>query len=127
MALFLIFDHDNTHADPAKDRRGCYKLGDIFEVLDDSAHDGNLTRNPVVAPWYLIRVTGVTQAQVLHAMEPEVNALDLETILTRRKFRLNVADIPTSIRNRLQRDRYIEVTPTQARAYVRNKITGEAV
>lgn len=127
MALFLIFDHDNTHADPVKDRRGCYKTGDIVEVLDDSKHDGDIVANPIAPPWYLIRVTGVTKEQVLHAMESEFNALDLSVVLTRRKFRLALASLPTSIRNRLLRDRFLEVSLAQARNYARNKITGEAV
>lgn len=38
MALFLIKDRDAVHADPEKDRRGCYKRGDIVEVLDDSKY-----------------------------------------------------------------------------------------
>lgn len=127
MALFLIFDHDNTHADPVKDRRGCYKTGDIVEVLDDDKHDGDIVANPIMPPWYLIRVTGVTKAQVLHAMESERLSIDLDVVLTRRKFRLNAADIPAGARNRLLRDRYLEVSLTQARNYIRNKITGEAV
>lgn len=57
MAILLIYDHDNTHVDPLKDQRGCYKRGMIVEVLDDSKHDGDLVRNPIMPPWILVNET----------------------------------------------------------------------
>ena len=70
MALFLIYGKNNTHADPEKDARGCYKIGDIVEILDDSKHDGDLVKNPVAPPFYLVRITGVTKEQAEKYMEP---------------------------------------------------------
>jgi len=37
----LILNRSNTHADPEKDRSGCYKLGDIVVVADDGVVWGN--------------------------------------------------------------------------------------
>lgn len=132
MAILVIIDRDNTHLDPTKDQRGCYKRGDIVAVHEDSAHDGDLVRNPIVAPWYLVKITGVTVAQVRRALEPERSAVVLDEdglgiVIRRRRFRLNIADIPGGARNRLLTDRYLEVTLTQARNYVRDKITNEAL
>ena len=129
MALLLIIDVDRNHSDSVEDRRGCYKRGDIVQVLDDSNHNGDLVANPIQPPWYLIKINGVTADQVRHAMEPERLAVDPtgDTVLMRRKFRLNVADIPAGARARLLADRYIEVSLTQARNYIRNKITNESL
>lgn len=123
MALFLIFDRDNTVSDPTADRRGCYKTGDIVEVFDDSRHDGNLVANPVVAPWYIIKVVGLDVALVRHAMASEYNALDPSQVLTRRLYRLNISAMPTPLRNELLANRYLEVTLAQARSWIRNKVT----
>ncbi len=72
MALFLIYGKDNTHSDPLKEVSGCYKMGDIVEVLDDSKHDGDLVKNPIAPPFYLVRITGVTKAQAEKYMAPHI-------------------------------------------------------
>lgn len=130
MALLVIIARDNHSPDPDQDARGCYKTGDIVAVHDDSKHDGDLTRNPVMPPWYLVRVTGVTAEQVRHALDPELSAVAFDEFgeplrTRRRKFGVNVADIPAGARAQLQASRYIEVTVQQARNFIRNKITSE--
>lgn len=35
MAQLLVMHHDNTHPDPARDRAGCYKTGDVVCVVPD--------------------------------------------------------------------------------------------
>jgi hypothetical protein len=125
MALLLIMGVNHTHTDPVKGERGCYKLGDIVEVLDDSAHDGNIVANPIMPPFYMIRVTGVTKAQVLRAMDRHLD--ENFNVLRRRKFWLNQASIPAGARNQLIANRYLEVTLTQARNYVRNRLDGTAL
>ncbi len=124
MAILVLIDRDATHADPVKDQRGCYNRGDIVAVHEDEAHDGDLVKNPVQAPWYLIRVTGVRKAQVERALEPERTADAPDARVTRRrKFGLNPADLPPAAQQALQRDRYLSVTLAQARSYIRNKVT----
>ena len=41
MAQLLVFDRDNHHVDPEKDRKGCYKKGDILVVAEDNHVWGN--------------------------------------------------------------------------------------
>lgn len=36
MAQLLVFQRDNTHPDPITDRKGCYKIGDVVVVVEDS-------------------------------------------------------------------------------------------
>jgi hypothetical protein len=127
MALFLIYGKNNTHADPAKDARGCYKIGDIVEVLDDSKHDGDLVKNPIAPPFYLVRITGVTKAQVEKYMAPYIDPATVGTerpvTLRRRLHNVEVASIPLAVRQKLQADRYIEFTWAQVRNFVRNRMT----
>lgn len=124
MAILVLIDRDASHADPEKDQRGCYKRGDIVAVHEDDAHDGDLIKNPVQAPWYLIRVEGARKAQVERVLEPERTADTPDARVTRRrKFGLNPADLPAAARQALQRDRYLSVTLAQARSYIRNKVT----
>ena len=124
MALLLVYGRNNTHTDSVKDRRGCYKLGDIVQVLDEDAHDGNVVANPVAFPHILIRVSGITSEQVRHVMAPEVSSVSLDRkVITRRLFRFRLEDLPSQAKQRLQRDRYAEVTRAQAKQYLRNKVT----
>ena len=221
MALFLIYDRDNAHADPVKEARGCYKRGDIVEVLDDSKHDGDLVKNPISPPFYLVRVTGVTKEQAEKYMvshveprpatrtwnkkrweeaqktgqfeefvsvpvlvagsafdktiqitvalgdyndmvergdygdyyyppatskpyvwhHPDVPLIievridltgivsyvdltgDVPTTLRRRLHNVEVANIPSAIRNKLLADRYVSVSWSQVRNYIRNRMT----
>ena len=127
MAILVLIARDASHADPEKDARGCYKTGDIVAVHEDTAHDGNLERNPVQAPWVLIKVAGITKAQAERVLEPETesNVPDARRI-TRRKFRLNPADLPAGVRQTIARDRYYETTLAQVRNFIRNKRTGAA-
>lgn len=121
MAILVLIDRDATHSDPTKDARGCYKLGDIVAVHDDSRYtDGE----PIAPPWYLIRITGVTKAQIERLIEPARDALDPQglRVLRRRRWRLNPADLPSGARTTLQTTRFLSVTATQARNYIRDKL-----
>ena len=129
MALFLVYGKNNTNPDPLKEARGCYKIGDIVEVLDDSKHDGDIVANPIAAPFYLVRITGVTKAQALKYMEPYIDPATEGTenpvTLRHRQFNVEVASIPSAIRSKLIADRYVSVSWSQVRNYIRNRMTGE--
>ena len=129
MALFLVYGRNNTHPDPIKDARGCYKLGDIVEVLDDSKHDGDIVANPIAPPFYLVRITGVTKAQAEKYMDryidPATVGMENPVTLRRRKHNVEVNNIPAGVRATLLADRYIEFTWAQVKNYVRNKMTNE--
>lgn len=124
MALFLIYDRNNSHPDPDKEARGCYKLGDIVEVLDDA--------HPIVPeiqpPWYIIRVNGITKEQALQYMEPYWDPAstdpDRPVMLRRRKFNADFAILPQAVKDALNATRYYEVDWSTVRNFVRNKMTG---
>ena len=126
MALLLVYGRNNSHADSVKDRRGCYKLGDIVQVLDEDAHDGDIVANPIAAPMLLIRVSGISSGRIRHVMRPEYAAITedpFSLVLTRRVFGFDLAALPQAARDLLQTDRYAEITRLQAKAYLRHKIT----
>ena len=56
MALLLMKATNATHSDPTKDQRGCYKRGDVVDVYEDDAHNGDLTQNPIMPPFAMVRV-----------------------------------------------------------------------
>jgi hypothetical protein len=122
MAILLIFDHNNTHSDPVKDLRGCYKLGDVVQVFDD----GTPFVNPPAPPFYIVEITGLSKAL---AEKYTSSALDLTDpnnplIVRRRKYGIAVSDLPSAIKTALLTDRYVKRSWTQVRAYVRDKVTG---
>jgi len=131
MALFLIMGVNHTHSDPEKQARGCYGIGDIVEVLDDSKHNGDLVANPIAAPFYLVRITGVTKAQAEKYMAPHIDpaTVGVEGVqpvtLRRRLHNVEVSSIPSAIRNQLLANRYVSVSWSQVRNYIRNRMTNE--
>ena len=44
--------------------------------------------------------------------------------LRRRKFNVEINNIPAVIKNKLMTDRYVEVTWAQVKNYIRNRMTG---
>lgn len=139
--LFLIMGQDKTHSDPTINITSCYKAGDIVRVLPDSAHDGDIISNPIAAPFYLLRVSGVTEEQarlVTEALEdtnnPQLN--DEGEILGYPYIRLRIRNLrlpelflslPSNIRQQIQQDRYYETSLSQIRNYIRHKITEEVL
>ena len=122
MALLLVMAENHTHTDSEKEQRGCYKRGDIVAVYDDDKHDGDLVANPIQPPFVLIRVTGVTAAQVQQYIQPERDA-QMRPV-RRRLFRIRVDDLPAGVIAQLQANRYFETTAAAVRQFIRNKVTG---
>ena len=129
MTLFLIKATNHTHPDPVKDQRGCYKRGDIVQVLDDSAHDGDILTNPIMPPFVLVRIVGLSLEKAMKYMEEDAetsidsDSREIKVVTTRRRWKLRLDDVPLAIKNQLINSRYIEVTTRQIRNYIRDKVT----
>ena len=113
-----------------KAARGLYALGDLVDVYDDDKHDGDVVRNPIAAPFVLIRVSGVTKAQVERYLDPETEDVLVgdrveRRVVRRRLFRVRLAGLPASVRQTLARDRYYETTLAALRTFIRNKATNQ--
>jgi hypothetical protein len=123
MAVFMIMDRSRTLPDTTASDRLCYKLGDIVQVFND---DKPLVIPPA-EPFLFIKITGLvlTKAQRQRFADAYfITENDEERLERKRRFGFRVADIPTAIKNKLLKDRYIEVTKTQVQNYLRNKETG---
>lgn len=58
MAILLIIDRDNTHPDPVKDARGCWKRGMVVQVFED----GTPCVKEPKPPFVIVHVPGVSKA-----------------------------------------------------------------
>jgi hypothetical protein len=131
MALLLFMAQTRSRPDltPEVATRTLYVVGDLIDVYEDDRHDGDLVVNPIMPPFVLIKVTGVTKAQVERYLDPDVeetlvNGEVQRTVLRRRRFRLRVEDLPAGVRQTLTQDRYYETTLAAIRSFIRDKVTG---
>jgi hypothetical protein len=118
--LLLVKDSDATNPDPVKDQRGCYKRGDVVEVLTPNKHDGNLVANPIAAPWWLLRVVGIPKAV---AEKYQGVGFDGETPNRRRLYGIVYANLPAAIQTALTNQRYAAIPWGVLRLAMRNKVT----
>ncbi len=123
MAIFMLFDHDNTHPDPFKDEAGCYKRGDIVAVYEDDEP----VIIPPAPPFVFLRLTGLSKAQADRFTESEVDTTDpLDTfVVRRRRYGIPWNLVPNQVKNALQNQRYYSTSWAAARQYIRNKRTGQ--
>lgn len=129
--ILMMIDTDRTHADPDKDLR-CWKQGDVESVLPGSAHDGNLVTNPIVAPWWMLRVVGVPQAiarkyegsVTTSTPDPQDPNVVKHTMTRRRLFGVVFSSLPAAIQTALTSQRYAVIQWSTLRLAMRNKVTG---
>lgn len=123
MCELLIFARNNTHPDPDKDRRSCYKRGMPVVVFDDGHTWGReeskqqwIAEGNVAADWpgqgkfIILKIPGVpaAKAQALLDQQTEDDAgvplLDPDgtpLVYRRRPWRALIDDLPTAVRNTL--------------------------
>lgn len=113
MAELLVKAVDATHADPEKDRRGCYKRGDVVVVREDGHAWGRKEGAP---KFRVVKVPGVPAARLryLEASEEAVDHFTGElTPTTRRALALDLDAVPTR-----------SVTETEVKTAERTKTDG---
>jgi len=123
MAEFLVIAKGHTNPDPVIDRAGAYKRGDIVDVREDGFDWGR----PIRSFWpkfAIIKIPGVTVAQVRKYIQPEIDAIDPTKILTRRLYKVEVNSLPLSIRRALRQSGTVTLDKTTVLSYLRNKTTG---
>jgi hypothetical protein len=111
--------HAGTHpTTPAAQRESadCRTLG---AWTSDAA---DLAENPISDPFYLVRVTGTTVAELTPYLAEQVSG---QTRITRRLYRVRVDDMPGNIRNQLNETHYVTVPFSTVQNYLRNKVTGQ--
>jgi len=123
MAILMVYDKDNTHTDPGKDRRGCYKRGYVVEVLDD----GKPLVVPPAPPFLFVRVIGMPKQDALIYQGMEYGIPDTGgrvSVTRRRAFRLELENLPAENQSELAKNRYTEISWGQLRSRLKNISTG---
>ena len=132
MAELLIKAINASHPDPVKDRRGCYKRGDIVVVMPDGHEWGAKEGLP---NFFKVKIPGVEVSR-LDALREEQDDDDagnpvyedgtliladgpIRKVFRRRRWRLMVASIPATLRNKILNTGEATVTPAQIRNYIK--------
>jgi len=138
MAEVLIFAGNNTHPDPEKDRRGCYKRGQPVVVFEDGHVWGREEskkvwiaegRDPTLWPgqgrFIIIKLPGVpaSRAQALINEQTEDDTgTETGRVYRRRRWRVLLDDLPAPVRTTLINDgEYVADTAAKRQA-VRDRI-----
>lgn len=129
MCEILVFAGNNTHADPVKDRRGCWKRGYPVVVKEDGHEWGAEEGLP---KFVVVKIPGVPAAKAQAFLEPQMvddagvptyeNFIEAEprrALFRRKVWRVKWADLPAGIRNTLQTTGEVTVTVQQIRNYLR--------
>lgn len=102
MAEALIFSGNNTHADPVKDRRGCWKRGMIVIVKPDG-HVWGREEDPATANprrFAILKFPGVSVARVEKYIAEQLDAGG--ATFRRRLWQVQWSELPVAARNKLQ-------------------------
>lgn len=128
---------DKTHADPTKDRRGCYKRGYPVVVMPDSHTWG---REECPPTFVLIKIPGASVDKVRKYLEPEregtANADGIYPVYRRRLWKFRFDDMPAAALKKLRDKGELTIkvgdyagdydyTWLQVRNYLRNLKTNE--
>ena len=138
MAEIIVKAVDATHADPVKDRRGCYKCGYPVAVYPDGTRWGAEERLP---KFVTIKIPGVSMDHptllkyVQSQLADTPDASGQYPVYRRRLWQIRWADLPLAARNKLASTGELVIkvgtyagaydyTWTQIKAYFRNLRTG---
>lgn len=126
MCEILIFAGNNTHPNPEKDRRGCWKRGYPVVVKEDGHPWGVEERLP---KFVVVKIPGVPAAKAAAFLEAQLvddAGAPFTGIFRRRAWQVAWLALPAGIRNTLQTTGKITVTVAQIRNYLR-RIRDDAV
>ena len=122
MAEFLIKAISVSNTDPEIDK-GCYKIGDIVDIRPDGWSWGNEEGLP---RFYIVKVTGLNADNVKELIDSQTDG-DIENpkMIKRRLWAVDVATLPQWVSDSLTNTGAVTLTLQQARAIIRNKVTGK--
>jgi len=132
MPRALVKARDASHPDPEKDRRGCYKRGDVVAVMPDGHVWGAMEGPP---NFVHVDITGAS-LEVLQRLVEEQDDDDDGNYLgveddgvtrrrwRRRRFRINLDNLPLARRNELASRGQTTITRVSIRNHLRRKRDG---
>ncbi len=98
MAQLLVFKRDNTHSDPAKDKQGCYKIGDVVVVAEDDHQWGTAE---LKYPFEVVQVAGTKADYEYLANSDNQLKIPKSTLKNKAAFRAALkASHPETMRRR---------------------------
>lgn len=127
MAELLIVARDVRHADPEKDRRGCYKRGDVVVVEEDGHAWGAKEGLP---RFVRLRITGAGKALAERLTEiddeddagnPVTDEKGERQMYRRRRWNVDIAALPAATRNALASTGVASISRALVRARLRRK------
>lgn len=130
MAELLIKAIDATHGDAEKDRRGCYKRGDVVIVQDDGHEWG---RKEGLPKFVVLHVQNTARGVVDRLAEqqddddagqPQLDSDGAPSVFRRRRWGINLDALPPDIITAMQASGRASIPPGQLRAHVRRKRDG---
>lgn len=110
MAELLVKAVSVSHADPVKDRRGCYKRGMPVVVMPDNHPWGLEERLP---KFVVIKFPLISVARVQKYIDAQMEA-DGTTPFRRRMWQIRWLDLPNAVRNKLQNTGQLIIKATDA-------------
>ncbi len=130
MTILLIKAVDASHPDPEKDRRGCYKRGDVVGVYDDDHLFGAKEGLP---RFVRLRIPDAAKALAVRladeddeddngqpAIDPEGN----RRAHRRRRWQVAIASLPAAVRTALATTGEASITRAQISSRLRRKRDG---
>lgn len=123
MAELLIKAIDAIHSNKDKDRRGCYKRGDVVVVMPDGHEWG---KEECFPKFVVVKIPGLSVEAGKKYTESDYDLSDPkgERVLTRRKYKLKLDSLPGSIKQQLNKAGETTVVWGSIKGYVENKVLG---
>ena len=112
MAILLIYDRDNTHKNPEKAARGCYKRGMVVQVFED----GTPCVKEPLPPFVIVNVPGVSKADAeakYMAAETKLVTVEKEPVtetVRRRSMALDLAKVSLATASSVDTKRLVTLT-----------------
>ena len=109
MAILLIYDRDNTHKNPEKAARGCYKRGMVVQVFED----GTPCVKEPLPPFVIVNVPGVSKADAeakymaAETKTVEVDKEPVEETVRRRSTALDLTAVSVSVKESVGEKRVV--------------------
>ena len=131
---YLLYSVNNTHSDPDKETRGCYKRGDLVLAMPLGHTWGTKELIPPAegGKFARLRITDATHAWIKNFVRNKWNHLDPcgpelsgETTVRRRRIRIDVDLLPAGVLNTLNTTGLFETTWNAVRGFVRDKLTNQ--
>ena len=118
MCDVLIMNRDNTHPEPDKSARECYKFFDPVEVFPDGSQPPQTS-----GPFWLLRVPGLPEDILEQVLMPQLDVLNSGRMMLRRLWGIDGSVMPQHARQELQANGEYTFTRAQFGAMMTNKIT----